>query len=106
GEIMRHGPHQSAQKSTTTGTDAVVSSANVPSSASTTHGSACLHDAHRGWPLATAPTRLRVSQFGQRMIVAMTPPSSQDRFDLRRFVEAQDRGGTFDQALRELRAGR
>jgi uncharacterized protein (DUF1810 family) len=40
------------------------------------------------------------------MIVAMTPPSSQDRFDLRRFVEAQDRGGTYDQALRELRAGR
>jgi uncharacterized protein (DUF1810 family) len=39
------------------------------------------------------------------MIVAMTPPSSQDRFDLRRFVEAQDRGGTYDQALRELRAG-
>ena len=28
-----------------------------------------------------------------------------DPFDLRRFVEAQDRGGTYDQALFELRAG-
>ena len=27
-------------------------------------------------------------------------------FDLRRFVEAQDSGGTYDSALRELRAGR
>ena len=27
-------------------------------------------------------------------------------FDLRRFVEAQDAGGTYDSALRELRAGR
>ncbi len=26
--------------------------------------------------------------------------------DLQRFVDAQDRGGTYDQALRELRAGR
>jgi uncharacterized protein (DUF1810 family) len=29
-----------------------------------------------------------------------------DSFDLDRFVRAQDRGGTYDQALRELRAGR
>jgi uncharacterized protein (DUF1810 family) len=27
-------------------------------------------------------------------------------FDLQRFVDAQDRGGTYEQALRELRAGR
>jgi len=29
-----------------------------------------------------------------------------DPFDLRRFVDAQDAGGTYDQALAELRAGR
>lgn len=29
-----------------------------------------------------------------------------DRFDLQRFVDAQDRGGTYEQALAELRAGR
>lgn len=29
-----------------------------------------------------------------------------DRFDLQRFVEAQDAGGTYDRALAELRAGR
>ena len=28
-----------------------------------------------------------------------------DPFDLQRFVDAQDRGGTYEQALRELRAG-
>jgi uncharacterized protein (DUF1810 family) len=31
---------------------------------------------------------------------------SDDRFDLRRFVDAQDAGGTYDAALAELRAGR
>lgn len=29
-----------------------------------------------------------------------------DPFDLNRFVDAQDGGATYDQALRELRAGR
>jgi len=29
-----------------------------------------------------------------------------DQFDLDRFVEAQDEGGTFDRALEEIRAGR
>ena len=29
-----------------------------------------------------------------------------DDFGLQRFVDAQDRDGTYDQALRELRAGR
>jgi uncharacterized protein (DUF1810 family) len=29
-----------------------------------------------------------------------------DRFDLQRFVEAQDQGGTYEAALAELRAGR
>ena len=29
-----------------------------------------------------------------------------DPFDLQRFVDAQDRGGTYQEALAELRAGR
>ena len=29
-----------------------------------------------------------------------------DRYDLQRFVDAQDRGGTYDRALQELRDGR
>lgn len=36
----------------------------------------------------------------------MTPPEHGDPFGLQRFVDAQDRDGTYDQALRELREGR
>jgi uncharacterized protein (DUF1810 family) len=32
--------------------------------------------------------------------------TAQDPFDLQRFVDAQDAGGTYEAALRELRAGR
>ena len=36
----------------------------------------------------------------------MPPPSEHpDPFDARRFLDAQDRDGTFDRALRELSAG-
>lgn len=45
---MRQGAHQSAQKSTTTGSDERVSSANVRPSAATTQGSGVLHFAQRG----------------------------------------------------------
>jgi hypothetical protein len=65
GEIIRHGPHQAAQKSTTTGTEAVVSSANVVVSVSTTHGSADLHTGQRGVPCGMGPTRFRAPQVGQ-----------------------------------------
>jgi hypothetical protein len=43
GEIIRHGPHHAAQKSTTTATNAVVSATNVSLPASTTKGSTDLH---------------------------------------------------------------
>jgi hypothetical protein len=72
GEIIRHGPHHAAQKSTTTGTHAAVSAVNVPVSASTTHGSADLHRGHRGAPCAIGPTRLRASHVGQPIIVMIT----------------------------------
>jgi hypothetical protein len=72
GEIIRHGPHHAAQKSTTTGTEAVVSATNVSPSASTTQGSVDLHRGHRGIPRAIGPTRLRALQVGQPMIVTIT----------------------------------
>lgn len=68
GEIIRHGPHQPAQKSTITGTDAVVSSVNDASSAWTIHGNAVLHFAQRGVPDGIAPTRFRAPQFVHVMI--------------------------------------
>ena len=70
--IIRHGPHHAAQKSTTTGTDAVVSAVNVPASASTTHGTVDLHRGHRGTPYEIGPTRLRALQVGQPMMVMIT----------------------------------
>jgi hypothetical protein len=72
GEIIRHGPHHAAQKSTTTGTEAVVSAVNVSVSASTTHGSVDLHSGHRGTPWTIGPTRLRALQVGQPMTVIIT----------------------------------
>src|ERR1035437_1586641 len=72
GEIIRHGPHHAAQKSTTTGTEVVVSAANVSVFASTTHGSADLHRGHRGTPRAIGPTRLRALQVGQATMATIT----------------------------------
>jgi hypothetical protein len=42
GETIRHGPHQGAQKSTSTGTEAMISASNVSALGSTTHGSSVL----------------------------------------------------------------
>src|ERR687888_575749 len=70
GETMRHGPHHGAQKSTTTGTDALVSVANDWRSAATNHGSFVPHAAHWGTPSAVGRTRLRLPQLGQVTIVA------------------------------------
>jgi hypothetical protein len=72
GEIIRHGPHHAAQKSTTTGTDEVVSAVKVPLFPSTTQGRLDLHRGHRGTPWAIGATRLRALQFGQLMIVMTT----------------------------------
>src|SRR3546814_19347304 len=51
------------------------------------------------------------TQYGGRDRIADGRPQAQpervsDPFDLQRFVDAQDRDGTYDQALRELREGR
>ncbi len=72
GEIIRQGPHHAAQKSTTTGTDAVVSAVNVAVSRSTTQGRVALHRGQRGTPWAIGATRLRALQFGQLMIAMTT----------------------------------
>src|SRR6185503_2303868 len=75
GETMRQGPHHGAQKSTTTGTEAVVSVPNESLSASTSHGSLWPQLAHWGTPCADAWTRLRLPQWGQVTIVAGMPPT-------------------------------
>jgi hypothetical protein len=71
GEIIRQGPHHAAQKSTTTGTEALVSAANVSVSASTNHGSSDLYLGQRGNPEAIGPTRLCASQLGQTMMAML-----------------------------------
>ena len=63
---MRHGPHQGAHMSTTTGSDAASAiSANVSSSASAIQGSGWWQLPQRGIPSAAAGTRFRRPQFGQ-----------------------------------------
>ena len=66
GLTMRHGPHQVAQKSTSTGIDArSATAAKSLSAASAIHGSECRQLPHRGTPSATDGTRLRLPQCGQ-----------------------------------------
>jgi uncharacterized protein (DUF1810 family) len=51
----------------------------------------------------------RGSRWSRRRVTATSSGHTtgvDDPFDLQRFVEAQDAGGTYDAALRELRAGR
>src|SRR3954462_14956716 len=80
GETIRQGPHHGAQKSTTTGTDAVISSANESRSASTSHGSFVPHTAHCGTPSGLAGTLLGLPQLGQVTIApAMGATSSWPR---------------------------
>jgi Glutamine amidotransferases class-II len=69
GETIRQGPHQAAQKSTTTGTEVRVSAANVSPSASTSHASSDLHFGQRGTPWLIGPARLRAPHVWQLMIV-------------------------------------
>jgi len=71
GEIIRHGRHHAAQKSTTTGTGALGSTSNLSASASTTHGSSDLHLGQRGNPEAIGRTRLRAAQL-RRTMMAMS----------------------------------
>jgi hypothetical protein len=67
---MRHGPHHGAQKSTSTGTEDLVSSSKESGPASTIQGRSVWHALQRGTPDALGRTRFFVAQFGQAMIVA------------------------------------
>jgi hypothetical protein len=67
---MRHGPHQGAQKSTSTGTDEVISTSKDACVASTIHGSSVWHTLHRGTPDGVGRTRFFVPQLVQAMTVA------------------------------------
>ncbi len=53
---MRHGPHQGAQKSTSTGTEEVISWSKDAAVASTIHGSSVWHTLQRGTPELVAAT--------------------------------------------------
>jgi hypothetical protein len=65
GLTMRHGPHQGAHRSTSTGTDgASAIAAKVSSPASTIHGSGLWQLPQCGVPFATAGTRFRRPQCG------------------------------------------
>src|SRR5437763_17128654 len=68
GAIIRQGPHQAAQKATTTGTEAAVSEANVSAPASTTQGSADLHFGQRGLPRGIGATRVPAPHVGRLML--------------------------------------
>jgi hypothetical protein len=77
GLTIRHGPHQGAQKSAITGTDAdSARSAKVASPASTTHGSGSWQLPHFVVPAASPRIRLRRSQLGHLVISSdMSLPS-------------------------------
>lgn len=77
GEIIRHGPHHGAHKSTTTGIpEDSTTGPKSDSPASAIHGRSCLQHAHRGRPSAVAGTRLRFPQPGHSMITR--PPHITD----------------------------
>jgi hypothetical protein len=67
---MRQGPHQAAQKSTSTGSDESIALANVALSASTIQGSGVWQNPHRGTPSELSGTRLRLPQFVHVTVVA------------------------------------
>jgi hypothetical protein len=69
-DIMRQGPHQAAQRSTTTGSDDSTALSNVVASASTIHGSTVWQKPQCGTPDALIGTRLRLRQFVHAMVVA------------------------------------
>src|SRR5438045_1925527 len=76
GVTILHGPHQGAQKSITTGTEAAISESNDPLSASTSQGSNVWQTAQRGTPSCPGRTRFFLPQFGQVTIEAdkVIPP--------------------------------
>lgn len=72
GETIREGLHHGAQKSISTGTEAVISS-KLAGVASTIQEGAWWHTLQRGTPVACGRTRLRVPQLGQVAMVAGAP---------------------------------
>src|SRR5271169_3679489 len=66
---MRQGPHQGAQKSTSTGTEDVISASKLAAVASTVHGRLVWQTLHRGTPVEFGRTRFFVPQLGQAVIV-------------------------------------
>src|SRR6185436_8315841 len=67
---MRHGPHQAAQKSTSTGSEESTALSNVDASASTIQGRGEWQKPQRGAPAAPTGRRLRLPQFVQEMTSA------------------------------------
>src|SRR5687767_10838369 len=75
GSTHLHGPHQGAQKSTSTGTDALISASKLAASAGTSHGRCRRQFAHRGTPSYLGATRFLVSQWGHlTTAAAISPP--------------------------------
>ena len=71
GETMRQGPHHGAHKSTSTGSEEVISSSKLSVSASTIHGSGAWQTLHRGTPRGRGRTRFFLAQLGHVMVVAL-----------------------------------
>src|SRR5205807_9565925 len=71
GETIRHGPHQGAQKSTSTGSgESSTTPLKSASPASVSQGSASLHLPQTGAPVAAVSTRFLVSHWGQLTVTA------------------------------------
>ena len=73
---MRQGPHHGAQKSTSTGTEELISCSKESGRASRTQGSGVWQELQRGTPEAAGRTRFLVEQLGQAMIVLCSATSS------------------------------
>src|ERR1700733_1689205 len=77
GLTIRHGPHQVAHKSTSTGTEAFSTTrAKSGPPAEAIHGSHWWQLAQRGFPSAAAGTRFRLPQCGQVTVVGSMVPAS------------------------------
>lgn len=71
GAIWRQGPHQGAQRSSTTSWEVLMASCRSASPASTSYRRAALHEAQRGRPFATAGTLFLVPHSGDEVTFAM-----------------------------------
>ena len=71
GAMVRQGPHQGAQRSTSTGSLVVTAASKSSSPAATSHGRSRWHEPQRGVPDAATGTRFLVPHDGQAVICAM-----------------------------------